>query len=455
VVLFLSKTGKNAIIIQTSKKFIMTKHNKLFLLTVIVIVVSAGTGILLVPDFWIKGRLPGKTFIDQLVLREAEDFELPAIAYCGTEEPINENQIMKIYYFEEDLCNILGGEVFASSTEARKKYGVKVDFKQEPNVHDPKVTFHTAYPGQTVVLGDNSIEVNKVSEGQAEFTVNGESKTVQSDTKVKFNNLELDVGYCCGETYRADFSVSEFPCCPEPEEGKVLGEFEEIEPAPADYVEDEGVMIRRRDEETERDLALNKRAGYRGVILPRNLARDYPSIDFALMPLIAQPGTLCCGCMQTYENLQYWGDYFTRQLRIALTNQISRINREAGSFAMGVVDRSEAGMRSALNEINLIKQNRDYFNPDMIIPKGQWINPDYVIEGGIEFSCCAPNTTLLTLTFTVEFIDATKEDKTVVHRLSYTPPRCFDLMTYPGYAMQVIDDYAREVAVEMERHFKK
>ena len=370
------------------------------------------------------------------------DFDLPYIGSCGLEESVNPDQLSRIYLIEESMCSLLGGEMFENYDQAKEKYGTPIDLKQEPTEVETTTKKYSAFPDQTLDFGDKKLTILNVDANGTKFDINGDVQDIKTGESHQFDNLDLGVDFSCGETYQTDFTVAESACCPKP--GSVLGDSEE-----------ESEFLRKIREETDEDLSEAKREGYKGVILPKSVARDYPSLDFVLLPFSASPQELCCDCMQIYKNLNWWGDYLTNQIRTELLNKIMELNSQKSEFEddkFTMVERSESAIRVALNEINLIKQNEEYFAEDKKIPKGEWINPDYVVEGEINFDCFG-GSRYLKVSFTTKFINAKTEK--VFETSIYEPNNFFDLMTQPGRLMYEREMYAKKVAKIFEDRFNK
>jgi len=372
----------------------------------------------------------------------------PEIAYCGHETALEPDKISKILYAEKEVCTLFRGEEFATEDEAKAKYGVKISLSQEPTETLPVVTKNfTAYPNQEVKIGDKTIKILNVNANAAQFEVNGTAKTVPTGQSGTLENLDVKVNSTCGITYRTTFAATEKPCCP--------GNKEETEEPAKKPVEEESEMMRKVREETEEDLKASGRSGYKGVVLPKSVAREYPSTDFAVLPFLAAPSELCCGCMQEYKNLKYWGEYLSSQALIEVVASINKLDPPQAhkERKFTVVQRSESGMKFILNEINLIKQNKEYFDPSKRIPKGNLINPDYVIDGGIKFECCE-NSELVKVTFSAKLINAKTEK--VIEELTYSPAGCFDLVKEAGRLQSVCTDFAKKIRSDLiESRFGK
>ncbi|MFZ5559508.1 MAG: hypothetical protein ACOZAL_01810 [Patescibacteria group bacterium] len=390
--------------------------------------------------------------------KESEEYTLPEIVYCGHKKEISPDKLSQISYVEESMCSLFRGEAFASVEDAKAKYGVKVDLAQKTtSLKTLAITHHSAYPGDKVRAGDKEIKILSVNASSAQFEVDNVSKTIAVNQTDNFDNLEIKVKFACGITYRTDFNVTEYACCPLEEEGGISKWFIKIAKAEdeEEIDEDESDFIRKIREETEEDLKMSGRSGYRGVILPKNVARDYPSTDFVMLPFLAVPNELCCGCKQEYKNLSWWGGYLSGQVLSELSKTITELNEQKSEFEEDpytLVERDEKAMRFALGEINLIKQNEEYFDPDTRIPKGEWINPDYVIEGGMEFRCCE-NSKLVQVTFIARFINAKTEKE--FEKVSYAPAQCFDLVQEPGKLKAAVEDFAEEVSSATKNRFVK
>jgi hypothetical protein len=385
--------------------------------------------------------------------QETEEYVLPEIFYCGHSREINPDRLSRISFVEEGMCSVFGGEIFASEDDAKAKYGVRIDLAQKETL--PKIlaiTNYSAYPGEKVKVGDKEIKVLNVNANSAQFEVGNAAGTIlvgQSDT---FNNFKIGLKFACGITYRADFSVTEYVCCP-PEEESVSRWFIETVEAAAEDEEDE--MTKKAREQTEEDLKITGRSGYKGVILPKQVAQDYPSTDFAVLPFVANPDELCCGCRQEHKNLSGWGDYLHNQIIIEVLKTIRGLNKERGVNEQNpytLVERSESGMRFVLREINYTEQNKEYFDPATRVPKGKWINPDYVIDGGVEFSCCE-DSKLVKVIFLARFINAKTEK--VIREEKFASDQCFDLVEEPGKLMAAIDEFAKKVGETTKSSFAK
>jgi hypothetical protein len=375
------------------------------------------------------------------------DYILPEFVFCGNDEEISLGQLSHIRYVEESMCAVSGGESFASETGAKLAYGVKVDLAQVPTEIKTVTTEYSAYPGDTLAAGGQTIKVAGVNANEVQFEVSGTMATIAAGAMEGFTNLDIAVSSGCGITHQAVFSITERECCEEGEEGRVMGAAEEVEE------EDEHQETRKAREETEEDLKASGRSGYKGVILPKDVATEYPSTDFALFPFTALPSQLCCGCKQEYKNLVWWGDFLTAQVRIGLINTINELNAEKSEFEedpFTLAQRDEDGMRFDLREVNYLKQNKEYFTEERRMPKGEWVNPDYVIEGNMRFRCCE-GSTLVKAIFTAKLINAKTEKQ--VEEISFSPAACFDLVRAPRELQAVCTAFGQKAGNVVKERF--
>lgn len=385
--------------------------------------------------------------------QETENYVLPKIIYCGYEEDVNPNDLSHISLVEESMCTLFKGEMFLSEKEAKEKYGIKTDLSQKETLSKPiGTTQYSGFTGDKIKIGEKEIKILSVDASSAQFGVENTSKTILINQSDNIDGLKIKVKSICGITYRTDFEVTQYPCCP-PDKENIFGCL--IETANAAEEDERDNMTKKADEETKEDLKASGRSGYKGVILPKNVAKEYPSMDFVILPFITTPNELCCGCMQEYENLSWMGEYTESKVISELARIITELNEKKSEYEENpytLVQRDESAMRFALREINYIKQNEDYFDPEKRVPKGEWINPDYVIEGGMEFNCCE-NSKLVKTTFSVKFINAKTEKK--FEEASYTPTECFDLVNEAGRLMAVSDEFAKKTGETIKNRFVK
>lgn len=385
---------------------------------------------------------------------EEENYPWPKIVYCGQQQEINPEQLTRIKLVEDSLCAVFGGEIFNDWVTAKEKYGVKIDLAQAAT--QPKIlatSQHSGFPGDKLQVQGQEIKIVSVDATGAQLAAAGQTKTIGVGQTDFLGDLAVKVKFACGETLRTDFTVSEYACCP-PAENNLLNCL--IKTVHAAEEEDEDELTKKAREETEEDLKMSGRSGYKGLILPTNVAREYPSTDFALLPFGGVPDEVCCGCQQEYKDLSWWGDYLENQTRTQLLETILELNHgQMLVFSKGyynLVERDEAGMRFALREINYIKQNEDYFDPTLRVPKGRWINPDYAVEGGVEFKCCE-NSKLVKISFSAQLVAVESEKK--VFEVSQAPTACFDLVHEPNKLMSATEEFAQQVGTELKKHFNK
>jgi len=368
-------------------------------------------------------------------------YTLPHISFCGIDKEITPGKVSKIYYIEDTICDSVGGESFATEDEAKAKYGVGVDLAEAPTEQVIGETKNfTLYPNQKTEFGDSTITIMSTDASSTQIDVDGEVQTILSGESGVFGNLDIKVSSTCGETYRTVFSVSENQCCEE-EQNSEGGE--------------KDIHMERAKQQTEEDLKPEKRNGYKGVILPKAIAKDYPTTDFALLPFTVTPSELCCGCKQEYKNLKMWGEYMDGQALHELISLIDNFNggsfiEEIEKMKFTLIQRDESGLRDLLNDMNYEEENKKLFDPKYRNYKGHLINPDYVIDGTMKFTCC-DNSKYVNVEFTAQLINAKTEK--VIKTINYSPKQCFDLVSSPGNLRSACYGFAQDISQMVDYQF--
>lgn len=110
-------------------------------------------------------------------------------------------------------------------------------------------------------------------------------------------------------------------------------------------------------------------AGYRGVI-QECLGKDHPTKDFAVLDFIVQPSRLCCECAKI--DVQGIPAHAAVLMQLSLPEGISTID----------VRHTEGILKELQYEMS------GTCDPGAVAKFGELINPDYVIDGDITFTCC-------------------------------------------------------------------